>query len=107
MKGGRCLLVLAILLAIFISLGIYLGQCSASEDQMAWKEFASLVHPVKSGTGAAQSPDWIFWATKCEAGFSTACDDNPRKSPVPADRTAAEIPRQVLDRFDKSQPQDK
>lgn len=88
----------------------------APEDRFAWDEFASLVHPASESP--EQKPEWVRWYNKCHAGLTGACppdyssegcsktssEECPR---IPADRSAAEIPRQVISDFNKLGAPDK
>lgn len=74
------------------------------EDGFAWDEFAALVHPSSARQyKGSEPPVWVSWYNKCEAGLTDACRPSSPdgKSDEPADRSAAEIPRQLLADFNR------
>jgi hypothetical protein len=74
---------------------------SDPEDQAAWAEFVSLVHPLADGAPVSTPPSWETWKGKCAAGLIGACLNQPTsiKSDMGVDAATAEIPRQVLADF--------
>lgn len=71
----------------------------AAEDNFAWEEFATLVHP-QAPPGAA-TPEWLAWTNKCDAGLTAACKPPAPKQPgpKPPDQGAIEFPRQLPEGF--------
>jgi hypothetical protein len=82
------------------------GMFGDPQYQVAWDEFADLVHPVLEGTLAnGVAPEWEKWNGKCDAGLKGDCANNgkTRRNKFGAAAGAAEIPRQVLAEFGEAE----